>query len=132
SNQRLVVPAIWRAIREVGGEALVGRVSKRVSRALAEHYRKKIRSVNPKQRLRDYIRLLNEEGALVDAAEDNGRLVMHKRSCPFISMLDENQLICGVDLDMMSYVVGKPVRRGECRHQGAPCCTFEIAEDNRS
>ena len=37
-NQRLVVPAIWRAIRELGGEDMARKVLKRVSRTLAEHY----------------------------------------------------------------------------------------------
>jgi predicted ArsR family transcriptional regulator len=37
-NQRLVVPAIWQAILDVGGEKLSSRILKRVSRALADYY----------------------------------------------------------------------------------------------
>ena len=60
---------------------------------------------------------------------EEGQLVLYKRSCPFISMLDEHQSICCVDQEMMSEVVGRPVRRTACRHEGAPCCTFEIVDE---
>jgi predicted ArsR family transcriptional regulator len=55
--------------------------------------------------------------------------VLHKRSCPFLRMVDEKRSICCVDLEMMTAIVGKPVRRTACRHDGSPCCTFEVAEE---
>jgi predicted ArsR family transcriptional regulator len=44
-------------------------------------------------------------------------------------MVDEKRSICCVDQEMMSNIVGKSVRRTACRHDGAPCCTFEIVEE---
>jgi len=129
NNQRLLVPAIWKAIDEVGGENLTREVLTRVSRDLAGHYRARITGTRPQQRLRQLIQLLVEEGGLVEAVEENGRLVMNKRSCPFVSMLDEKRSVCCVDLAMISAVVERPVRRTTCRHDGDPCCTFEIVED---
>ena len=130
SNQRLVVPALWRAIDEIGGEALSEKILQRVSSLLADHYNRRITARQPKERLKQLIELLNEEGALVEAVEQNGQLRMYKRSCPFISMLDDKRSVCCVDLEMMTAVVGREVRRTACRHEGAPCCTFEIAENN--
>ena len=65
---------------------------------------------------------------MVEAVEEDGQLVMYRRSCPFITMTDEKRVICCVDLEMMNAVVGRPVRRTACRYEGAPCCTFEIVE----
>lgn len=130
SNQRLVVPAIWRAIGEVGGEALTGKILKRISRALAEHYNSKITAKKPRERLRQFIDLLTAEGGLIEAVEDDrGQLVLYKRSCPFISMIDERRSVCYIDHEVLSAVVGRPVRQTACRHDGAPCCTFEIASE---
>ena len=126
NNQRLVVPAIWRAIYELGGEKMTKKVLKRVSRFMADHYKHRITTDTPQERLRELIELLREEGGLIEAIEENGQLVMYKRSCPFISMLDEARSICCVDQAMMTAVVGRPVRRTSCRHEGDPCCTFEI------
>lgn len=129
SNQRLVVPVIWQAIRNTGGDELLTKVRKKVSRALAEHYNNKITAKKPDDRLRQFMELLNEEGGIMEAENEDGKLVWYKRSCPFISMIDEDRTICLVDLDMMSQVVGRPLRRTACRHEGDPCCKVEIVSE---
>ena len=126
-NQQLVVPAMWRAIAEAGGESLTKKVLRRVSRTLAEHYNRQITGKDPKRRFRRLIELLDEEGVLVEAQQRNGQVVLCKRSCPFITMLDESRSVCCVDQAMMAQVVGSPIRRTSCRYEGDPSCTFEIA-----
>lgn len=129
NNQRLVVPAMWRAIHDIGGNGLTKKVLRRVSRAMADHYKHRISSETPEERLRELTGLLCEEGGLVEAVDKDGQLVMRKRSCPFISMLDDKRSVCCVDQEMISQVVGRPVRRITCRHEGDPCCTFRIVAD---
>jgi len=130
NNQRLVIPAIWKAIGDLGGDELMRNVLKRVSRQLADYYNTKITAKKPVERLRQMIGLLSAEGGLVEAVEgEQGQLVLCKRSCPFISLADDKRSICCVDLEMMNAVVGRPVRRTACRHEGAPCCTFEIVKE---
>ncbi len=130
SNQRLVVPAVWRAIRDVGGDDLCQNVLKRVSRSLAEHYIAKITAKRPLDRLRQFIDLLTAEGGLIEAVEDDqGQLLLHKRSCPFISMVDPQRSVCFIDQEVIKQVVGRSVRQTACRHEGAPCCTFEIMDE---
>jgi DeoR family transcriptional regulator, suf operon transcriptional repressor len=128
SNQRLVVPAIWKAIDEIGGHDLIGQVLRRVTGQMVEHYRPLVSGQTPRDRLRHLTQLLTDEGHLVELVEDgHGVLTMHKRSCPFISMFEEMRTVCDVDLEVMSAVVGARVVRTSCRHDGAPCCTFELA-----
>lgn len=127
SNQRVVVPIIWRAIREVGGEEVSQKVFRQVCQLLAEHYNRQVTAKRPRDRLRQLIELLTAEGALIEIVEDDrGRLVLHRRSCPFISMVDDQRNVCHIDREVLSRVVGRPVHRTACRHEGAPCCTFEI------
>lgn|SRR5574340_329822 len=126
NGQRLVVPAIWQAIGELGGDPMVRKVVKRVGRIIAEHYKCRITAKTPQKRLEAIARLLVEEGGLVETVAESGQLVLRRRSCPFISMIDERRSVCAVDQDMLSEVVGRPVRRITCRHDGDPCCTFEI------
>ena len=128
SNERLVVPAIWKAIDEIGGRDLIGKVLRRVTGQMVEHYRPLVSGQTPQERLRQMTQLLTTEGHLVEIVEDSqGTLTMHKRSCPFISMFEEMRAVCDVDLELMSAVVGARVERTSCRHDGAPCCTFELA-----
>ncbi len=126
-NQHLVVPAIWRAIVEIGGDPLMRDVVQRVTRRIADHYRPRITGRTPKDRLRQITRLLTAEGHEVEVSENgDGQLVMRKRSCPFISMFEDTRTVCEVDLDLITDLVGAPVRQIACRHDGAPCCAFEL------
>lgn len=126
SNQQQVVPAMWQAIHKAGGTSLTQQVLKHVSRTLAERYSSRITAEDSQGRLEQMTELLREEGVLVELEEENGHVVLRKRSCPFFSMLDEERNVCCVDLAMLTAVVGQPVHRITCRHDGAPCCEFEL------
>lgn len=132
SNQGQIVPAMWQAIAEIGGDELVHQVLKRVSRTLADHYRRRVRGTTPRKRLNEMLQLLREEGGIVEVGHgEEGQLLMHRRSCPFYNMFEERtKAVCCIDQEMISEVVGIPVRRTACRHEGAPCCTFELATPN--
>ena len=131
-HQRLVVPAIWQAVEDVGGEELIRRVLRRVSVNMAEYYKRKITAHRPAERLRQMCSILRQDGALVDVEGDGDQLVIHKRSCGFFSMFEPKRAICSVDAMLMSDVVGRPVRQVSSRHDGAPCCVFEIAPEKGS
>jgi predicted ArsR family transcriptional regulator len=126
-NQWLIVSSMWRAVADVGGEELVKKVLKRAARTMAEHYNAKITAKRGPERLRQLVGLLVAEGALADAVEnDAGQLLLRKRSCPFLGAVDPRRSVCHADQEMIGAVVGSPVRRTACRHDGHPCCTFEI------
>lgn len=133
SNQRLLVPAVWQAVRQVGGEQLEGQVLDAVGQILAKHYQRRITSSEPGQRLRQLCELLREEGVVVDmtAGDEDGSLAIHKRSCPFISMFDDSRCVCRLDRDMMSRVVGRPMEQVACRHDGDACCSFRVSANGR-
>jgi DeoR family suf operon transcriptional repressor len=129
-QQQLVVPAIWRAVSDVCGEETLKKVVKRVSRVLADHYAKRITAKQPRERLRQLIDLLSAEGRLLEVSEDaRGGTIIRKRSCPFISMVDPRRSVCQVHRQMLAAIFGRPVRQTGCRHQGDPCCIFEIDEE---
>jgi predicted ArsR family transcriptional regulator len=126
NNPRLAVSSLWKAIEDVGGEDLRHKILRKLGRILAEHYNRRITAKKPEERLRQFAEVLCDEGSLIEAKSHNGQLVLYKRSCPFICLADEKHSICIVDQDMMSHVIGRPVRRTASRHDGLPCCTVEI------
>jgi predicted ArsR family transcriptional regulator len=129
SNQRLVVPAIWKAIGDIGGVELTSKILKKVSHTISEHYNSKVNAKKPQDRLRQLMEILIEEGGILEMREEDGHVVLYKRSCPFISMVDDNRTACSIDIEMMSQVVGRPLRCIACRHDGDPCCKIEIISE---
>jgi DeoR family transcriptional regulator, suf operon transcriptional repressor len=127
-NQGLLVPLLCRAVCVVCGERKGAQVFKRAGRDMADHYARTITAKKPLERLRQLMALLRDEGALFEIVETSpGRCVVYKRNCPFIGMFDESRTVCCIDQEMMTAVLGCRVRRIEWRHDGAPCCAFEIA-----
>jgi len=125
-KESVVGRALWGSIEEVGGEALVDQVIDRVSRELAKCYKSRVTAKTPAGRLRQMNRLLAEEGLLVEVAEQTNSVSLAKRSCSFIGMFEDHRRVCQIDAKVMSLVVGRPVRQVACRHDGDPCCIFEI------
>ena len=129
-HQRLVVPAIWQSIEEVGGQELCQRVRRRTSAALADYYKRRITATEPGERLRQMVAMLCHDGAIVDVQGTGIGLQVFKRSCGFLSLYDSKRSICSIDEMVMSEVVGRPVRQVASRHDGAPCCVFELVPEN--
>jgi len=129
SNPHLLVPAIWKAVADLGGNELVQKAMRHVAQTMADHYRPRVRGRTPAERLKEMMRVLDEEGGVVEVQQHSeGQLVLYRRSCPFFSMFDQRtKAVCSIEQEMISSVVGAPVRRTHCRHDGAPCCTFELA-----
>ena len=125
SNQQLVVPAIWKAIRETGGDELTQSVLHNVTAFLLEYYRRRIRAGEPQKRLAEYRRILEEEGGLVEMQFRDGQITVTKRTCPFVGMFEDERNVCAIDLELMAAIAGCPVRQVACRHDGDPCCRFQ-------
>ena len=126
-SQEQVVPAIWKAIDDVGGRTLTEKIVKRVTQSVARHYRPRVNGSTPQERLRQLADVWSAEGHVVELHEDDrGRMVLRKRSCAFVTMFEETRTICGVDSELLRVLVQGPIRRLQCRHDGAPCCTFEL------
>ncbi len=127
----LVVPAIWEAIEEIGGTKLRRQVLNRVSNKLAKHYKRQLKGETPAKRLRELAKLFRKaEGNLVEIKSRGGhRLAMCRRSCSFVGMFEESRALCQIDEKMIRSIIGAPVKKTACRHDGDPCCVFEIVTD---
>jgi predicted ArsR family transcriptional regulator len=126
ASQRALMPSIFCAIENVGSEKLMRGVLKQVTHALAERYNKKIAATKPESRLRKLAAILNEEGGVIEVGEYKGRMVVYKRNCPLMGILEDKRAVCRIDLELMKTVVGEHVERTACRHDGAPCCAFAM------
>jgi predicted ArsR family transcriptional regulator len=126
NGQQVVMSSLWQAVFDLCGEDEAKRIVKRVSRMMTDYYRQKITAKKPQERLRQLIAVFADEGQLVDLVDNrNGQWAIHRRSCPFAGMADDQQSVCQIDQEMMSALVGRHVRRTACRREGAPCCIFD-------
>jgi len=132
SHQHCFVPAIWKAVRDIGGQELVRELVKRSAAEMARHYQSRITGQTAQDRVHQMATLLGEKGHIVEVGRgEHGLIVLRNRSCPFINMLDEDRFACRVGFLTMSQLFGCPVRQVASRLDGAPCCVFEISSQAR-
>ncbi|NLE39173.1 MAG: MarR family transcriptional regulator [Pirellulaceae bacterium] len=125
-QDNLLGRALWNAIEDAGGDELIKTILDRVSSQLADHYRDRVTAKTPAGRLEEMNRILHDEGLLVEVVKENSHVSLHKRSCSFIGMFEENRRVCYVDQKVLSLVVGEPVHRTACRLDGDPCCIYQV------
>jgi len=95
SNQRVVVPAMWQAIEELGGARLAEAVLDRVSALVAEHYRRRITAASPSDRLRELAELLTQEGGLVEIDGAGQQLVPASARAPSSACMSRSSRSAG-------------------------------------
>jgi predicted ArsR family transcriptional regulator len=130
NNQQLVVPAIWKAVEEIGGKKLTQEILHSVSRQLARHYDEKITAKDSRKRLHQLRAILEDEGGMVDLATKDGQVTLTKRSCAYINMADEQRHVCRIDVEVMALIAGCPAEVIACRHDGDSCC--QVRFDTRA
>ena len=125
-NEHIVIPAIWKVLEGIGGNELLQQTLERLAEALANHYRSRITAKTPEERLRQLADLLQEDGEVAEV-DSKKKSLLQKKSCGFFCMIDPpHRNVCRLDEKMLGMVVGQPIQRTACRHEGAPCCCFEI------
>jgi predicted ArsR family transcriptional regulator len=126
NHQRVVLPAIWNAIDDIGGEELMQRIVDSVGRKLSEYYAARITATDPRGRIAQFKAIIEDEGGLVELVGNSRRSTLTKRSCPFVTDFSDNRHACAVDVALMSAITGCKVRQTSSRLNCAPCCQFEI------
>lgn len=129
-HQDVVVPAMWRSIRNRYGDESVESVARDVAREISEKYLRQIVSRTYRGRIKELCNLLTCQGRLVECREKKNSIEICKFNCPFISMADETGTLCYIDRLCMQLVVGSgepaPVKLVSSRNEGHPCCTFQL------
>ncbi|MEZ6071509.1 MAG: MarR family transcriptional regulator [Pirellulales bacterium] len=72
NHQRLMVPALLRAVADVAGQEVAREAMVRASKVLVQHYREQLTAEAPAERLRQFADVLSEEGILAEVSEEGG------------------------------------------------------------
>jgi len=94
---------------------------------LADRYANQLEGVtDPRQRVESLVEMLREDGVVIDLVEEDNRLHLYRRSCPFIGLPEQNDYACLFDEHLFKTVAQVPVHRAADRHEGDECCGFFI------
>ncbi|MGL6196885.1 MAG: winged helix-turn-helix transcriptional regulator [Thermoguttaceae bacterium] len=125
-NQTIVVPAIWEAIQKFCINGTFDNICGHVAARIAEPFIRQISSATPAERLKDFYNLTCSQARLIQLHEDDDTVSVSKLSCPFVSMFDDEGVICSIDQNAMKRIVGPEISRITSRHDNNACCVFAV------
>jgi predicted ArsR family transcriptional regulator len=119
-----VLADVLALVREREGEEGLEAFLRSVGRRAGE--RARAGSPHLRGRVEAAAALLGELGGLAEASEDENGLLIQGFSCPLAEIVGANPEACALAEELVSGVVGAPVREC-CDRSGAPRCGFRIA-----
>lgn len=129
-HQDIVVPTMWRMVRKYYGDEAVGTLVDEIAREVSDFYRCQMKCRTCRDRAREFVDLLIDNGRLIECRETRHCIDICKFNCPFASMADVTGNLCCVDRVAMQLIIGNgkraPVRLVASRNEGNPCCTFRL------
>jgi DeoR family suf operon transcriptional repressor len=136
-NFRDLAIVLWREIRGVREPAVRQGLISRIGVAMAGMYRDQVSGTTPRQRLESTAKILQDrriscgvDSSPADAA--GGLPVLTSYACPYPDLAEQDRGICAAERVMLQDLVGSTVHLSECRLDGASCCRFTLAAENRA
>jgi predicted ArsR family transcriptional regulator len=125
--QQYLVPALLRSVQEHTDDDTFQTVCSEVAVEVVSPLLKQITSDNPQERLKQFVKVQKDNGRLIDYQENADHVDVIKYACPFVTMIDENRVICKLDIIAMQRLADdKKVELAESRFDGHPCCIFRL------
>jgi predicted ArsR family transcriptional regulator len=126
--QSWLVPATWKAVKKHIDEDALQQICVEVATDLADPFIRQITAEEPAERLRQLAELQSQMGRLIEVKQQDNSVEVWKYSCPFATTIDENRIVCKIDLMALEIVAGKGsiVEQMQHRFDGHPCCVYRL------
>ncbi|GIW96095.1 MAG: transcriptional regulator [Pirellulaceae bacterium] len=128
--------ALWSELRAIPDPAIRRGMLERISRRLAGMYSSKIDGASLEARMEQLAALMAEREIPFEVEKVGPLPVLHALACPYPELAEQDRALCAMERQMMSQVLGQPMRLTRCRLDGETCCTFQavavsepVAED---
>lgn len=120
-NEHLLVPAIWEAARKIGGETLVEKLVEEIAALLAQKHGGDL----PDWQSR--VQAIVFQGGFEDCQyQEDGSVLLTKRTCRLHSMRDEQAIVCQIHLQTLAKITHARIERVAYRLEDSPCCQFRV------
>ena len=120
------VRALLDEVADTEGESKLRSVIAGVGRRLASRLRPRVGEGPAVERVRRLADLLHEDGALNDAIPSDRSVTLKIHTCPYHGLTGRRRLICEMEREMVSQLVGAETRLNRCMPDGHARCELEV------
>jgi predicted ArsR family transcriptional regulator len=121
---------LWEQVQKIEDLGVKQKVISGAVERLTERYKTAIRGETAEERVRSLVEMFAERQIPISLDENSELPMIKVEGCPYPTLAGENHEICDMEQALLSSVIGHPVDRCQCRHDGDSCCSFEVNADS--
>lgn len=117
--------ALWQEIREIKDPEVRQGLLQRLAHRLAVTYAAEIKGETIEDRMASLAELFSGRRIPFAVEHRDSLPVLTALACPYPELAEQDRSVCSMERMLFSELLGERMRLGECRLDGASCCTFE-------
>jgi len=117
---------ILEQIRAEEGNERLHHLLGRVAQRLAQPYQDRVAGKDLPQRVQETARIMEEQGCLVDLAENDGAYYIDEYTCPFPKIAEADRAVCALHVEFVRHLTGGDTRLTRSLLRGERSCTYRI------
>ena len=117
---------ILEEIRSVDGNERLQHLLHRVAQRLASPYEDRVAGKDLPGRVRETTRIMDEQGCVVDFAEDDGDFFIDEYTCPFPKVAEGDAAVCALHVEFVRQLTGSDTKLTRSLLRGERACTYRI------
>jgi predicted ArsR family transcriptional regulator len=122
----VLLNAVLREVREIGGEQAVTEIFRRMGRRSAEKITARTAHLQGEERVGAFVDLLREHGVEADYNADGKTYVIREHNCPYSETVKEHPQVCSVIHTVLRELFPAGSRQTESLATGGEACRFEV------
>ena len=134
NNYEDLAGVLWSEVRAVDDPKVRRGLLTRIVSRLAEVYREEIQGESLAERMASLAKVMRKRDIPFEVADaDESQLpVLTALACPYPDLAEQDRGICSMEKMLFTEILGEGIRLGDCRLDGATCCTFEASPASTS
>jgi predicted ArsR family transcriptional regulator len=113
-------------IRAADGNEKLHHLLQNVARRLAAPYRDRVDGKGAGERVKETVRIMEEQGCLVDWVEDEGEYRIDEYTCPFPKTAERDRAVCALHVEFVSILTNSDAKLSRSLLRGERACTYRI------
>lgn len=122
----ILAGVILEEIRSVDGNERLQHLLHRVAQRLASPYEDRVAGKDLPGRVRETARIMEEQGCVIDLAEDEGDFFIDEYTCPFPKVAEGDAAVCALHVEFVRQLTACDTKLTRSLLRGERACTYRI------
>jgi predicted ArsR family transcriptional regulator len=125
-NYDVLANILLEEIKSTDGNERLYEILHRVAQNMADPYLARVESKPLKERVVETVRIMQEQGCLVDYEQQGDEFLINEYACPYYNVARKNRAICTIDVEFVRTLTNSDTRLSRSLVRGEQCCTYRI------